>query len=114
MSGHLLPDIFERFEIATFGDSGRLYDSCGYRRLLLAVAAEPGLTYRTGLGGPGTQSFSFANCKAKPSTVIVQRGPEMTRGKVQLGIGASMKLASSCSCLAGAPGNSVVARGCSV
>lgn len=88
----LLPDIFDRFHVRHLWDSGRLYDSCGYRRLLLRAAAEPGLEYHTGMGGPGEQRFEFANCRTQPAAVTLIRGAEMIRGSVPLGAGATMSI----------------------
>lgn len=87
-----MPDIFDRFVVKNMWDSGRLYDSCGYRRLLLRVAAEPGLEYHTGLGGPGPQQVSFAKCTAAPKDITVQRGAEMTRSAIPLGRSATMNI----------------------
>ena len=107
----LLPDIFDRFSVRHLWDSGRLYDSCGYRRLLLRAAAEPGLQYHTGLGGPGSQRFRFARCTATPKEVVVERGAAMTRTPVTLGPGAVMSILHIDTALHGDPNeNSVVVR----
>lgn len=85
-----MPDVFDRLSVRHFWDSGRLYDSCGYRGLLMRVAVEPGLQYHTGLGGSGTQSFTFQKCAATPKTISVSLGSEMKTETVPLGAGASM------------------------
>lgn len=86
----LLPDIFARYQVGQFSDSGRLYDTCGYRDLLVRAAAEPGMRYRTGLGGPGLQRFRFQKCGTSPNEVSISRDEAIPATPIPLGQGAAM------------------------
>lgn len=85
----LMPDVFNAFVVDNVWDSGRLYDSCGYRTFLLKVVAE-GAKYHSGLGGSGTHDFVFQECASAPKTVSVALGSELTPSTVSLGPNASM------------------------
>lgn len=86
----LLPDVFDSFAIGNVWDSGRLYDSCGYRRFLQKVAVEPGVAYHTGVGANAPHDFTFENCAQTPKTVTVALGPLLTTSTVALGTNARM------------------------
>ncbi|HEX8443460.1 MAG TPA: MBL fold metallo-hydrolase [Allosphingosinicella sp.] len=87
---HLLPDIFDSYEIRHVWDSGRLFDRCGYRNFLQKVAAETGAQYHSGWGSGGTHTFRFERCRSGANAVTLQLESQLQRGPVNLGQGARM------------------------
>lgn len=88
---YLLPDVFDAYAIGTVWDSGRLYDSCGYRDFLGRVAREPGVVLRTGIGADRDHVFRFAGCSSLPHAVTLRLGPRLEPSSVPLGNGAAMR-----------------------
>jgi competence protein ComEC len=88
---YLMPDIFDAYAVKTVWDSGRLYDSCGYRDFLARVAREPGVILRTGAGANQDREFRFANCQSQPRALTVHLGPALELASVPLGAGAAMR-----------------------
>ena len=86
----LMPDVFDNYVVRNVWDSGRLYDSCGYRAFLIKVAAEPNVQYHTAIGSGSPHTFTFANCDSVPKSITVPLGPQLTVSTVPLGSGASM------------------------
>ena len=88
---YLMPDIFDAYAVKTVWDSGRLYDSCGYRDFLSRVAREPDVVFRTGVGMNEDREFRFANCESQPRALTVGLGPALELASVPLGAGAAMR-----------------------
>ncbi len=88
---YLLPDIFDAFSVKTIWDSGRLYDSCGYRDFLDRVAREPGVVLRTGVGAGRDHEYRFVSCQSEPRAVTVRLGPALQLDQIPLGADASMR-----------------------
>jgi competence protein ComEC len=92
----LLPDLFDAYQIRNVWDSGRLNDICGYRRLLLKIETEAGVTYHDAhtVAGPHAVPLATkASCTGAPAavTVTIPHGQPVTRGLgVPLGAGARM------------------------
>lgn len=84
----LLPDIFEAYEVRHVWDSGRLHDTCGYLRFLQAVAAEPNVSYHSGLGANVAYTFTFEECGQSPRSIAVRLGPELRAETVSMEPGA--------------------------
>ncbi|WP_181008507.1 MBL fold metallo-hydrolase [Sphingomonas montanisoli] len=88
---YLMPDIFAAYAIRNVWDSGRLYDSCGYRDFLDRVSKETGVAYHNGIGSDREHEFSFANCQSEPKKVSVRLGSALELKSVPLGTNASMR-----------------------
>lgn len=106
----LLPDIFDRYEIANVWESGRVNKTNGYCRFLQKIAAEPGLSYHDAIAAnaPRVVMFSGSACKGE---VVINSGAMMDAASIPLGEGASMSfLYRDARAYADPNGNSVVTR----
>ena len=92
----LLPDLFDAYQVRNVWDSGRVYDSCGYRAFLDRVRSEPGVIYHDAHNPAGSHVAVLGpkSCYGAPSTplnVAFPHGPSIVRGLVvPLGSGAQM------------------------
>ena len=86
---HLLPDVFDAYKVRNVWDSGRLYDSCDYRKFLLKVRDEQGIVFHAAVGDNTATSYTF-NCAQQPKTITIPLGPRLTPSTVRLGRYAQM------------------------
>ncbi len=91
----LLPDVVKRFKPAEVWNSGAYNDICGYRNLLIAIAADPDVKYHTATMDAGTEAVEFGTktCYGEQQpeqTLMVKHAKRITNDPIALGQGASM------------------------
>lgn len=94
----MMDDVLDSYAVRNVWDSGALNDTCGYRALLDAIIAEPGVLYHNSLGDGGSHDVKVKDagtCHGKPrpaKTLSVPRSTQITNASVPLGAGASMTI----------------------
>lgn len=88
----LMADVFSAYEVGDVWNSGRYHEICGYRSLLRAIAAEPGVRYHTALINYGTETVDLdARCSQPAAPVELEHGARMDGEEIALGPNASMR-----------------------
>ncbi len=88
----LMADVFSAYEVGDVWNSGRYHEICGYRFLLRAIAAEPGVRYHTALFNYGTETVDLdARCSLPASQVELEHGARLDGEEITLGNNASMR-----------------------
>ncbi|HEX8261464.1 MAG TPA: MBL fold metallo-hydrolase [Allosphingosinicella sp.] len=94
----MMDDVLEFYQVRNVWDSGALNDTCGYRALLEAIIAEPGVVYHNSLGSGGTHDVAVKDAgtchgRKRPATTLrVPRSSQITNAPVPLGAGATMTI----------------------
>lgn len=78
----LLPDLFAAYQVRHVWDSGAVNATCGYRKFLLAVMAEPGVSYHDGIDSFAERTVPFPGC-GQP--VVVRQAAKIPTTPVALG-----------------------------
>ena len=91
----LLPDVLTRFKPSEVWNSGAYNDICGYRNLLLAVAADDAIKYHTATFDVGTESVNLEKktcygVHQPQQTLSLRHATRIANQTIQLGQGASM------------------------
>lgn len=94
----MMDDLLDTYQVRNVWDSGALNDTCGYRALLDAIMAEPGIAYHNSLGSGGTHDVTVKDAgtchgRKRPATTLrVPRSTQITNAPVPLGDGATMTI----------------------
>jgi beta-lactamase superfamily II metal-dependent hydrolase len=94
----MMDDLLDTYQVRNVWDSGALNDTCGYRALLDAIIAEPGIAYHNSLGSGGTHDVTVKDAgtchgRKRPATTLrVPRSTQITSAPVPLGDGATMTI----------------------
>ena len=85
----LLPDVLRCYDVEVVWDSGAINDTKMYREFLQAVAAEPGVIYRTALAPPADRTVTVNGASITMATweQFAEGGPPIT-----LGTNATMRI----------------------
>jgi competence protein ComEC len=86
----MLSDLLDRVDVGQVWDSGVIYASCTYQKLLEDLAVE-GAVYHTAIHDDVTQDVVFAkHCSSTGDKITMKFGSRMQTGAVKLGKQASM------------------------
>lgn len=88
----LMDGVFDAYEVVDVWNSGAYHEICGYRSLLRAIAAEPGVHYHTALFNYGTERVDLsARCSLPASDIDLEHGARLDSEEINLGPNATMR-----------------------